>query len=171
MGPDALPPSIERRSRRRAIGPLGTAARGAVGSWLLIDVASGSVPGTTDVGSWALGLIGLPAVVVAAVWARSRRAAPIRASGPMGHVVNLLLFLALYFTFWYAPALSVTSDAALVYYGASMILAAVRGDAGCEVVSVSNWLLRRDDQVGCALFLPIDRAERGNVDHAARSEA
>jgi hypothetical protein len=41
-----------------------------------------------------------------------------------------------------------------------MLLAAVRGDAGCEVLAVSNWLLRRDDQIGCLLFWPIDHAER-----------
>lgn len=40
-----------------------------------------------------------------------------------------------------------------------MLLAAVRGYAGCEVLAVSNWLLRRDDQVGCAPFGPIDAVE------------
>ena len=40
-----------------------------------------------------------------------------------------------------------------------MLLAAARGYAGCEVLAASNWLLRRDDQVGCALFLPVDRGE------------
>ena len=56
--------------------------------------------------------------------------------------------------------ISVTSDAALLFYGASMLLAALRGYAGCEVLAVSNWLLGRDDQVGCLLFWPIDHAER-----------
>jgi len=41
--------------------------------------------------------------------------------------VNLAVVLALYLTFWYAPALSVTSDAALIFYGVSMLLAAARG--------------------------------------------
>jgi hypothetical protein len=54
----------------------------------------------------------------------------------------------------------VTSDAALLFYGASMLLAAARGYAGCEVLAVSNWLLRRDDQVGCLVFSPIDGLER-----------
>jgi hypothetical protein len=48
---------------------------------------------------------------------------------------------------------------ALLFYGASMWLAALRGYAGCEVLAVSNWLLGRDDQVGCALFWPIDQLE------------
>jgi hypothetical protein len=52
-----------------------------------------------------------------------------------------------------------TSDAALIFYGASMWLAALRGYAGCEVLAASNWLLHRDDQVGCALFWPVDQLE------------
>jgi hypothetical protein len=41
-----------------------------------------------------------------------------------------------------------------------MWLAAARGYAGCEVLAVSNWLLRRDDQIGCAVFWPIDQLEQ-----------
>ena len=35
-------------------------------------------------------------------------------------------------------------------------MAAVFGSGGCEVTAVSNWLRRRDDQVGCPLFAPFD---------------
>ncbi len=62
-----------------------------------------------------------------------------------------------------APRLQATSDAALIFYGASMLLAAVRGYAGCEVLAVSNWLLRRDDQVGCVVFAPVDLVERSQI--------
>jgi len=68
--------------------------------------------------------------------------------------------LALYLTPFYAPAFAVTSAAALIFYGSSMLLAALRGYAGCEVTAVSNWALRRDDQVGCVLFGPVDNLER-----------
>jgi hypothetical protein len=44
-----------------------------------------------------------------------------------------------------------------------MLLAAARGYAGCEVLAISNWLLRRDDQVGCMRFAPIDHVERAPV--------
>jgi hypothetical protein len=64
------------------------------------------------------------------------------------HAVFLVLYL-----------LEPTSDAALLFYGASMWLASVRGYAGCEVLAASNWLLGRDDQVGCALFWPVDQLE------------
>lgn len=56
-------------------------------------------------------------------------------------MLNIGVFLALYLTPEKAPPRSVTSDAALLFYGASMLLAALRGYAGCEVLAVSNWLL------------------------------
>ena len=40
-----------------------------------------------------------------------------------------------------------------------MLVAAAYGYAGCEVLAVSNWLLRRDDQIGCAVFWPVDTME------------
>jgi hypothetical protein len=43
---------------------------------------------------------------------------------------------------------------------AAAVLAAARGYAGCEVLAVPNWPLRRDDQVGCVLFTPVDALER-----------
>jgi hypothetical protein len=39
-------------------------------------------------------------------------------------------------------------------------LLAARGYAGCEVLAVSNWLLRRNDQVGSADFWAIEHRER-----------
>ncbi len=47
-------------------------------------------------------------------------------------------------------------DAAQLFYGSTLLLAAVRGYAGCESLAISNWLLRRDDQVGCVVFSPLD---------------
>ena len=144
----------------RAIGVAGTAARAIVGTLLLAAVVAGHWA-DFSIAPWILGLVALPAALI--VWQRSRSARgapPLRATGPVGHLLNTAVFLALYLTPWYAPALSATSDAALIFYGASMVLAAARGYAGCEVLAVSNWLLRRDDQVGCALFLPVDLAER-----------
>jgi hypothetical protein len=52
------------------------------------------------------------------------------------------------------------SDAVVIFYGVSMLIAAIRGYAGCESLAISNWLLKRDDQLGCLLFSPIDFAER-----------
>jgi hypothetical protein len=66
----------------------------------------------------------------------------------------------MYATTWYAPPIAVLSDAALVFFGTTMLVAAVRGDAGCEVLAISNWVLRRSDHVGCLLFGTIDELGR-----------
>jgi hypothetical protein len=148
------------RPGRRAIGRWGTTARLVAGVLLLGDVAFGHWARGFHPAPWALGLVGFPAAVLGVQWLRARAGrAPLRATGPAGHAANAAVFLALYLTPYYAPVLSVTSDAALVFYGASMLLAAARGYAGCEVLALSNWILRRDDQVGCLLFSPVDHAE------------
>ena len=139
--------------RRRGIGPVGTTARIVVGGLLLASVTWGHLTRGFHLSAWLLGLVGFPALVLAGQWLRARRTpTPLRATGPVAHALNLAVFLVLYL-------LEPTSDAALLFYGASMWLAAVRGDAGCEVLAVSNWLLRGDDQIGCALFWPIDELE------------
>lgn len=146
---------------RRKIGRLGTAARLLVGLVLLGSVLQGELAGPFRPAAWLLGLVGLPAMLLGWQWWRAHQGRPrLAATGLVGHVLNIAVFLALYLTPWYAPPLRFASDAALLFYGASMLLAGLRGYAGCEVLAVSNWLLRRDDQVGCAVFWPIDQFER-----------
>ena len=53
-----------------------------------------------------------------------------------------------------------TRGITFIFLGEAMLLAALRGYAGCETLAFSNWLLRRDDQIGCILFTPIDHLER-----------
>ena len=158
--------SHQSTGRRRRIGPIGTTARIVVGILLLGSVIQGHLAGPFRPAAWTLGLLGFPALLLGWQWLRARRTPTrLQATGPVANVLNVVLFLVLYLTPAYAPVLSVTSDAALLFYGASMLLAALRGYAGCEVLAVSNWLLGRDDQVGCLLFWPIDHAER----HRARA--
>jgi hypothetical protein len=141
-------------ARQRKIGPLGTTARIVVGALLLGSVTQGHLARGFHLSAWALGLVGFPAVLVGLQWLRARRTPTrLEATGAVGHALNLAVFLVLYL-------LEPTSDAALIFYGASMWLAALRGYAGCEVLAVSNWLLGRDDQVGCAVFWPIDQLGR-----------
>lgn len=155
--PKAADPAI----RKRAIGAAGTAARVLIGLVLLGSALTGEASRGWHPAAWVLALLVFPAAALAAAWLRVRRhAAGLRATGPAGHAINAAVFAALYATPWYAPSLGFTSDAALIFYGASMLLAAVRGYAGCEVLAVPNWLLRRDDQVGCVVFAPVDALER-----------
>lgn len=79
--------------------------------------------------------------------------APLHATGPVGHALSALIPIPLLF----APA---TSGGVLLFYGGSMLLAAKRRSGGCEVTVASNAILGRNDQVGCALFAPVDASER-----------
>lgn len=148
----------------RAIGRWGTAARLLLGGYMVGSVAVGSFTGngTFQPEAWLLGLVGLPAVLLAGqAWRAHRNPGRLVAvTGVAGRLLTFGVFLVLYTTTWYAPPIDFVSDAALLFFGASMLLAALRGYAGCEVLAISNWLLRRDDQVGCVVFDPVDALER-----------
>ena len=149
---------MEQEARvRRRIGPVGTIARVVVGAVFLAPALGGAFAPS----EWLLGLVGYPAIPLFWQWIRTRRdPAPISAIGPAGFALNLAGFLTLYLTPVYLPALAITSDSALIFYGTSMLLAALRGYRGCELLAVSNWLLGRDDQIGCVIFSPADHLEK-----------
>lgn len=143
--------------RRRAIGGGGAAARLIAGLLAVGGVIRAQQVSRFDPAPWALGLGGFPATLLAWHWLRaSHNPGPLHATGAVGHAVCLAAGAALVLIPLYAPWLSVTQDATALFYGASLLLAVVRGYAGCEVLAVSNWLMRRDDQVGCVFFTPID---------------
>ena len=151
----------DQESERREIGPVGATARGLVGGTLLGSLIYGHAVGPFRPAPWVLGLLAFPALILGGHWWMGRRSpGRFEATGPVAQVLNVAVFAALYFSPDYVPTLSATSDAALAFYGVSMLLAALRGYAGCEVLAISNWLLRRDDQVGCLLFGPVDYLER-----------
>jgi hypothetical protein len=140
------------RTRRR-IGTIGTASRVLVGLGLLhLALADGLSWGL----AWheaVLGLVGFPAVMVALGLAARRFAGrPVHFMGPLGLALNTAVIVAL-FLFDY------TMDAAALFYGTTMFVAAWRAQPGCEATVLSNWILRRDDQIGCPTFAPIDEAE------------
>src|SRR5437773_1991913 len=147
------------RTRIRQIRVVGTIARLTVAGIFLTSVISGHLHAFHPL-PWIVGLVVFPALTIGWQWLRARHTPDrLRATGPVAHLLNIAVFLALYLTPFYAPALAFTSDAALLFYGTSMLLAAARGYAGCEVLAISNTLLRRDDQIGCLVFGPLDAAE------------
>ena len=134
----------------RSIGTAARLARLVVGLGLIGLALFWRDPDWLDA---VLGLIVAPALVIAMLAWRARRSPdPLRAIGPVGHALNVVLAIPLF-------ALPATAGAAFLFYGASMLLAAARGNGGCEITAVSNAVLHRDDQVGCAPFAPVDLAE------------
>jgi hypothetical protein len=155
----------ERQTGRRAIGPIGTLARVALGT---AAVAKPLLDGTDGGLQWHEPLIGLALVPAALAliqllrtWWRSDQ---LNATGPVGMAITTAVGGALL-------NIHFTSDAAFLFIGASTLLAAMRGYAGCELLAVSNWLLRRNDQAGCIIFSPVDAIEATVARDNGRSHA
>jgi hypothetical protein len=138
----------------RRIGPLGTALRIAVAAGLLY--LAGGAGGLSWEVEWydlAGGLVLLPGLtIVLGLAARRHSARPVRFNGPVGHAVNCAVIVVLVVNPY-------TGGAAALFYATTVLVAAVRGQPGCEITVLSNWSLRRDDQVGCPVFWPIDALE------------
>ncbi len=142
-------------NRERAIGIMGTVARVIVGlGFLYLAVTDGGkleweLPWQGPV----LGLVVFPAALLVFQAVRLRFTnETLNATGGLGFCLNLAVGAVLY-------SIPFTRDAMLLFYGSSLLLAAARGYAGCESLAITNWLLRRDDQVGCVVFSPLDAVE------------
>ena len=141
-----------RLSSRRQIGPLGTASRIIAGAAF---ISLGLLWGGEGV-EWTallLGALGLPLFFGLAHAARlAIDKSAIDVTGSVASCLNLAVVALLLVMPW-------TSEPTAVFLGISMLLAAWRGYAGCETLAISNWILRRDDQVGCVILTPIDELE------------
>jgi hypothetical protein len=157
-----LVPSRITGGRARQIGPIGTGSRAVAG---LIAIA---LPiALSGIGWWDLGaaLIALPLITLAVselVTAGYRRYAPGAlarrhsiCSGPACVLVAVVVGAAIAL----AVATPVSEVAIWSFLGVSMLVAALRGYAGCEVLAIPNAVTGRRDRIGCMLFTPIDTAE------------
>jgi hypothetical protein len=144
----------------RQIGIIGTTARVMIGTWLVGSVLYGHiVRGPFRPLPWIIGLIIFPVIFLTWQWSRARiNPSKLKANGLVASTINIIIFF--YFLFWSPTSISFMADSVLIFYGISMLIAAIRGYAGCESLAISNWLLNRDDQLGCLFFSPIDFAER-----------
>ena len=148
--------------RERAIGPIGTIGRLIAGPILIYFGIYSPLEHITSISSLSLlsgywddllvGVIGLPLIMVSLqlLW-QAIKNKPLMATGRVGFVLNFAVISVLFFTplhhsMWF-------------YLGFSLLIAAIRGYRGCEVMAISNWLTGRNDQVGCVIFSPIDALE------------
>jgi hypothetical protein len=153
----------ERNGRRaRQIGPIGTVSR-AVGGLIATAVPIA----LSGIAWWDLvaALVALPLVTLAAsalVTGAYERYAPESlarrhsiCSGPGCVLVATVLGAGIAL----AVATPVSEVAIWSFFGVSMLVAAVRGYAGCEVLAIPNAITGRRDRIGCVLYTPIDVAE------------
>src|SRR5215207_5353947 len=117
---------------KRRIGAAGTALRVIVGLGLLyLAGAADGLPWSVGWYDPVLGLVALPALTVLAGLAARRYAAkPIRFTGPAGHALNCVAIVALVLNPY-------TGGAVTLFYGATVLVAAWRGQPGCEVTVLS----------------------------------
>ncbi len=142
---------MQLKSRR--IGPIGTTTRFVVAAGLLYLAFFDGTSWGLEWYDAALGLAVLPTAVIAfGLVARLYACGPVRFTGSAGTTANCLLLVAL-------AVNPYTAGGAALFYGATLLFAAWRGQPGCEATVVSNAIFRRDDQIGCPLFSPIDEAE------------
>jgi hypothetical protein len=145
----------EMTEQRREIGPVGTAVRVAGGLGLVYLAVGADAPSDWGV-EWydpVIGFVALPAItVVLGLAARRFAGQPVRFDGPVGVALNVIVIVAL-------VANPYTGGGATLFYGATLLVAAWRGQAGCEVTALPNLILGRDDQIGCPTFSPVDAAE------------
>jgi hypothetical protein len=135
------------------MGPIGRITRLVAAAGLLYLAL---FTGTSWALSWyeaLLGLLVFPGAMLAlALAARRRPDDPLNFTRSAGTALNCAVVIGL-------VSNSYTGPAAELFYGATLLVAAWRGQLGCEATVISNWLLRRHDQVGCPVFSPIDSIE------------
>jgi len=118
-----------------------------------------------DIGGFdlLLGIIVFPVVLLLGQWIRLRYTqTPLNATGLVGFIINFCIGITLFL-------IPITRVATLLFYGLSLLLAGILGYAGCEVLAISNWLLRRNDQVGCVVFSPIDAVGKQLTDKTTKA--
>ena len=130
----------------RQIGAWGTLSRVLLSGVFIVLALSQGI----RLSDAPIGLVGFPAAVSVAMALRGKRASPLRWYGLAGYGLTFLVWGAAY---------SLAPVPTLLFGSAAQLLAAARGYAGCELLAVSNWLRRRDDQIACPVHSIVDAAE------------
>ena len=153
-----LPEGVDRMraTKQRRIGQLGTVSRLLVGAAMVLLAFLHGNPWGLRWYDLVLGLVVLPLVILVFVLVAPRfTARPLHFTGRAGTAINCAVIVVLLFN-------PFTAGAAQLFYGATLLIAAWRGQPDCEITVISNWLLRGEDQIGCPIFTPIDRFENSH---------
>jgi hypothetical protein len=145
--------NAEPTTTKRRIGPVGTAVRVAGGLGLIYLAGANGLSWDVEWYDPIIGLAVLPAIMLTVgLVARRHATEPLHLTGPMWTCLNCVVIVAL-------VANPYTGGGAALFYGATMLIAAWRGQPGCEITVIPNVILRRDDQIGCPTLSVIDEAE------------
>ena len=135
--------------------PLGRIFRFLLGAFFVTEVwpvyQSVTVEGAVIRAAWAIGLLIfylLLHIVISKFTPRINRIT--------GAILAFAPFLAVFFFGYGGPA----ATGALTFLAVTLIVAAIRADAGCEVMSIPAVLYGKHTHLTCLLFSPIDWVER-----------
>jgi hypothetical protein len=156
-----------RNGHGREIGPIGTASR------IVAGLVAITLPVAVEGIRWwdLAALVAAPYVATAAarlITVTFERGAPgaldrhYGICSPAGCALIAVLYAA---ASGFGAATPAHGDVVFWgFVGASMLLSALRGDAGCELLAFPNAITGRRDRIGCILFTPIDVAEARHRD-------
>ncbi|MDQ3571890.1 MAG: hypothetical protein M3383_03395 [Actinomycetota bacterium] len=149
---------------QRAIGPVGTTARVVAGvSLIVVPIASRGLSAWDAAGA----LLVLPAIAlvlhrlltaaVARLVASDRRMHSTSQATWAVHLSALILIIATATALTFVTAID--GGAIWLFFGLSLLVVAVRDDAGCEALGIPNALLGHRSRTGCIVFAPLDSLE------------
>ena len=101
--------------------------------------------------AWAIGLVLLYLLLHFVIVKFTPKINPV-----VGAILAFGPFLAVFFLGYGGPA----ATGALTFLAASLLLAAIRADPGCEVMSLPAVFSGKHTHLACLLFSPIDWCER-----------
>lgn len=142
----------------RTIGPWGTTVRAAAGAAAIASAVAiphehpllGLPGASSNVVGLLVGFVGMPLALTLVIWARGRHAPRLH----LGHSAACLVTLMTIGVAQFYPV------AVWAGVGAPLLLLAAIGRNGCELLTVPNLVLRRNDYLFCLPFSPIDAWER-----------
>jgi hypothetical protein len=147
-----------RQPAVQALGPVGVGLRVVAGVALIVlPIVSHGLAAWDVIGALAV----LPAISVALHRLVSAVVVQRAVSGAARtwtiNLGALVLILAIGTALTYVTPID--AGAIWLFFGVSLLVVAIRGDAGCEALAISNALQRRRERTGCVAFAAVDSLE------------
>jgi hypothetical protein len=148
----------------RLLRPFGTAVRAIIGlALIVVPIASSGLAAWDALGALAVlpvlavALDRLLAVAIPAIAMAAGRPLSGEARTWTAHVSALVLIVVVAIALTFVTPID--AGAIWLFLGVSMVIGAIRGDAGCEALTIPNAIFGRRERTGCVAFALIDSLE------------
>ena len=153
---------LERSHFRKATRPIGRALRFVAGLLLIASVSPFYLQGNSAFRLTSLGVAAALVIFYMLVHVRVSRYWP-RLNRWLGACLALAPTLAVYFFGFgggYIFGAGEGQLGVLTFLGVSLLLAGVRGDLGCEVMTIPGLVFKQHTHLACIVFSPFDWLEQ-----------